>query len=102
MNMFGIERALLELQLSGIVETLNTGMMQTQAAPRSFFETFVSLMQDAFDLEDAHVRPTLNNKKSSDNVTNIPFLKGIITHVRISFAAHIILHKRLTNIENIW
>ena len=49
MNMVEIERALRELRLSGIAETLSTRMMQAQAAQEPFLETFAAMLQDELD-----------------------------------------------------
>ena len=49
MNMIEIERALRELRLSGIAETLSTRVMQAQAAQQSFLETFAAMLQDELD-----------------------------------------------------
>ena len=45
MNMIEIERALRELRLSGIAETLSTRVMQAQAAQQPFLETFSAMLQ---------------------------------------------------------
>ncbi len=49
MNMIEIERALRELRLSGIADTLSTRVMQAQAAQQPFLETFASMLQDELD-----------------------------------------------------
>ena len=49
MNMNEIERALRELRLSGIAETLSTRVMQAQAAQQPFLETFAAMLQDELD-----------------------------------------------------
>ena len=49
MNMNEIERALRELRLSGIAETLSTRVMQAQAAQQPFLETFAAVLQDELD-----------------------------------------------------
>lgn len=49
MNMTEIERALRELRLSGIADTLSTRMMQAQAAQQPFLETFAAMLQDELD-----------------------------------------------------
>lgn len=49
MNMTEIERALRELRLSGIADTLSTRVMQAQAAQQSFLETFAAMLQDELD-----------------------------------------------------
>ena len=49
MNMNEIERALRELRLSGIAETLSTHVMQAQAAQQPFLETFAAVLQDELD-----------------------------------------------------
>jgi hypothetical protein len=43
MNMTEIERALRELRLSGIADTLSTRVMQAQAAQQPFLETFAAM-----------------------------------------------------------
>jgi DNA replication protein DnaC len=47
--MFEIERALRELRLSGIADTLNTRVMQAQAAQQPFVETLAAMLQDELD-----------------------------------------------------
>ena len=49
MNMNEIERALRELRLSGIADTLNTRLMQAQAAQQPFLDTFAAMLQDELD-----------------------------------------------------
>ncbi len=49
MNMTEIERALRELRLSGIADTLSTRVMQAQAAQQPFLETFAAMLQDEID-----------------------------------------------------
>ena len=49
MNMIEIERALCELRLSGIADTLSTRVMQAQAAQQPFLETFAAMLQDELD-----------------------------------------------------
>jgi len=49
MNMIEIERALRELRLSGIADTLNTRVMQAQAAQQPFLETLGAMLQDELD-----------------------------------------------------
>jgi DNA replication protein DnaC len=49
MTMIEIERALRELRLSGIAETLSTRVMQAQAAQQPFLETFAAMLQDELD-----------------------------------------------------
>ena len=51
MNMIEIERALRELRLSGIAETLSTRVMQAQAAQQPFLETLGAMLQDELDRE---------------------------------------------------
>ena len=46
MNLAEIERALRELRLSGIAETLSTRVMQAQASQEPFLETFAAMLQD--------------------------------------------------------
>ena len=49
MNMIEIERALRDLRLSGIADTLNTRVMQAQAAQQPFLETLAAMLQDELD-----------------------------------------------------
>lgn len=49
MNMVEIERALRELRLSGIAETLSTRLLQAQAAQEPFLQTFAAMLQDELD-----------------------------------------------------
>jgi len=49
MNMIEIERALRELRLSGIAETLSTRVLQAQASQEPFLETFAAMLQDELD-----------------------------------------------------
>ncbi len=49
MNRTEIERALRELRLSGIAETLSTRVMQAQAAQQPFLETLGAMLQDELD-----------------------------------------------------
>ena len=49
MNMVEIERALRELRLSGIAETLSTRVMQAQAAQEPFLEAFGAMLQDELE-----------------------------------------------------
>lgn len=49
MNMIEIERALRELRLSGIADTLSTRVMQAQGAQQPFLETFAAMLQDELD-----------------------------------------------------
>lgn len=49
MNMVEIERALRELRLSGIAETLSTRLMQAQAAQEPFLDTLAAMLQDELD-----------------------------------------------------
>lgn len=49
MNMIEIERALRELRLSGIADTLSTRVMQAQVAQQPFLETFAAMLQDELD-----------------------------------------------------
>ena len=49
MNMTEIERALRELRLSGIADTLGTRGMQAQAAQQPFLETLGAMLQDELD-----------------------------------------------------
>ena len=49
MNMIEIERALRQLRLSGIADTLSTRVMQAQAAQQPLLETFATILQDELD-----------------------------------------------------
>jgi DNA replication protein DnaC len=49
MTMNEIERALRELRLSGIADTLSTRLMQAQSAQQPFLETFAAMLQDELD-----------------------------------------------------
>jgi DNA replication protein DnaC len=49
MNMIEIERALRQLRLSGMAETLSTRVMQAQAAQEPFLDTFAAMLQDELD-----------------------------------------------------
>jgi DNA replication protein DnaC len=49
MTMIEIERALRELRLSGMAQTLSTRLMQAQAAQEPFLETFATMLQDELD-----------------------------------------------------
>lgn len=49
MTMHEIERALRELRLSDIAETLSTRVMQAQASDAPFLETFAAMLQDELD-----------------------------------------------------
>ena len=49
MTMNEIERALRELRLSGIADTLSTRVMQAQASQQPFLETFAAMLQDELD-----------------------------------------------------
>ena len=49
MNMVEIERALRQLRLSGIAETLSTRVMQAQVAQEPFLQTFAAMLQDELD-----------------------------------------------------
>ena len=59
MNMIEIERALRELRLSGMLETLTTRAMQAQATEGPFLETFAALLQDELDRR----RTRLNDRR---------------------------------------
>jgi DNA replication protein DnaC len=49
MTMNEIDRALRELRLSGIADTLSTRLMQAQSTQEPFLETFASMLQDELD-----------------------------------------------------
>lgn len=63
-----IERALRELRLSGIAETLSTRVMQAQAAQEPFLDTLAAMQQDELDrrrtrlMERRHKRSGLDEK----------------------------------------
>src|SRR5215471_1040563 len=44
-----IERALRDLRLSGIADTLNTRVMQAQSSQQPFLETLATMLQDELD-----------------------------------------------------
>lgn len=49
MTLIEIDRALRQLRLSGFADTLNTRIMQAQAAQQPFAETLAALLQDELD-----------------------------------------------------
>ena len=49
MTLTEIERALRELRLSGIADTLSTRVMQAQSTQEPFLDTFATLLQDELD-----------------------------------------------------
>ena len=49
MTMMEIEKALKQLRLSGIQATLETRVLEAQAANLSFLETFSMVLQDELD-----------------------------------------------------
>src|SRR5659263_176317 len=49
MSKHEIERALIELRLSGMAATLETRLLQAQASEQPFLETFCMLLQDEID-----------------------------------------------------
>lgn len=49
MSINEIERALRELRLSGIADTLNTRVMQAQSSQQPFLETLAAILQDELD-----------------------------------------------------
>jgi DNA replication protein DnaC len=49
MSINEIERALRELRLSGIADTLNTRVMQAQSSQQPFLETLAAMLQDEID-----------------------------------------------------
>ena len=49
MSKHEIERALIELRLSGMAATLETRVLQAQASEQPFLETFCMLLQDELD-----------------------------------------------------
>ena len=70
MNMSEIERALRELRLSGMAQTLPTRLMQAQAAQEPFVQTFAAMLQDELDrrrtrlMERRYKRSGLDEKVS--------------------------------------
>ena len=70
MNMIEIERALRELRLSGMAQTLPTRLMQAQAAQEPFVQTFAAMLQDELDrrrtrlMERRYKRSGLDEKVS--------------------------------------
>lgn len=70
MNMVEIERALSELRLSGIADTLSTRLMQAQAAQEPFLDTLAAMLQDELDrrrtrlMERRYKRSGLDEKVS--------------------------------------
>ena len=59
MNMIEIDRALRDLRLSGIADTLPTRLMQAQASQQPFLETFAAMLQDELDRR----RTSLNERR---------------------------------------
>jgi len=55
MNMSEIERALRQLRLSGMTQTLPTRVMQAQTAQEPFLETFAALLQDELDRRNSRL-----------------------------------------------
>jgi hypothetical protein len=49
MSMMEIEKALKQLRLSGVRATLETRLLEAQAANLSFLETFSAILQDELD-----------------------------------------------------
>jgi DNA replication protein DnaC len=49
MSINEIERALRELRLSGIADTLNTRVLQAQSSQQPFLETLAAMLQDEID-----------------------------------------------------
>lgn len=49
MTMNEIDRALRELRLSGIADTLSTRVMQAQSTQEPFLDTFAAMLQDELD-----------------------------------------------------
>jgi len=70
MNMIEIERALRELRLSGIADTLSTRVLQAQAAQEPFLQTLGAMLQDELDrrrtrlMERRYKRSGLDEKVS--------------------------------------
>jgi DNA replication protein DnaC len=63
MSINEIERALRELRLSGIADTLNTRVMQAQSSQQPFLETLAAMLQD--ELDRRHSRLTERRFKHS-------------------------------------
>ncbi len=63
MSRQAIERALLELRLSGIAATLDTRILKAQTTEQPFLETFCLLLQDELDLKRS--RSTERRSKQS-------------------------------------
>ncbi|GAB4405380.1 MAG: IS21-like element helper ATPase IstB [Rhodoferax sp.] len=55
MNMQEIERALRQLRLSGMTQTLTTRVMQAQTAQEPFLQTFATLLQDELDRRNSRL-----------------------------------------------
>ena len=75
MNMIEIERALRELRLSGIAETLSTRVMQAQAAQQPFLETFSAMLQDELvdaDRKLTHLRALCRLKTDPGVLLTLP------------------------------
>ena len=68
MNMIEIERALRELRLSGMAQTLSTRLLQAQAAQEPFLQTFAAMLQD--ELDRRHTRLMERRYKRSGLVTD--------------------------------
>ena len=74
MNMTEIERALRELRLSGIADTLSTRVMQAQAAQQPFLETFAAMLQDELDRRRSRLMERRFKRSSlSERLTLVDF-----------------------------
>ena len=71
MNMVEIERALRELRLSGIAETLSTRVMQAQAAQEPFLETFAAMLQDELDRRRSRLTERRFKRSGLDERTSL-------------------------------
>ena len=72
MNMVEIERALRELRLSGIAETLPTRVMQVQVAQEPFLETFATMLQDELDRRRSRQTERRFKRSGLDEKVSLP------------------------------
>jgi hypothetical protein len=79
MNMIEIERALRELRLSGIAETLSTRVMQAQAAQEPFLETFAAMLQDELDRRRSRLTERRFKRSGLDERPRWPTSTGVST-----------------------
>ena len=74
MTMNEIERALHELRLSGIADTLSTRVMQAQASQQPFLETFAAMLQDELDRRRSRLTERrFKQSKLDERVTLVDF-----------------------------